>query len=197
MLAKQPYEEKELLQRCVAGDEAAFKILFLDYWDRIYASIFHICKQPELAEDLAQEVFVRVWQNRDRLHEIERFDAFLYRVAKNLVLDEFRKKILPNLTNDYFDAYFSASGADVATQLEDKELKSILLTAVDKLPMQMRRVFTLHRFEGLSHQQIAEQLKISRVSSQTYMARAILQLRKALSEYKGDIALITLFILAR
>jgi len=150
-----------------------------------------------MAEDLAQEVFIRVWQYRQKLQEVERFDAFLYRVAKNLVLDEFRKKILPNITNDYFDAYFSANGADVATQLEEKELNHLLLKSVEKLPAQMRQVFTLHRFEGLTHQQIAEKLKISRVSSQTYMARAIVQLRKILAEYKGDVAIIALIFLKR
>ncbi|OQP57220.1 hypothetical protein A3860_11715 [Niastella vici] len=177
------------------GDEAAFKVLFLYYWNRIHASILHICKQPELAEDLAQEVFIRVWQYRHKLLEVERFDAFLYRVAKNLVLDEFRKKILPNLTNEYFEAYFSANGVDVAAQLEEKELNHLLLASVNKLPTQMRRVFTLHRFEGLSHQQIAEKLNISRVSSQTYMARAVLQLRKILAEYKGGIAIMALITL--
>jgi RNA polymerase sigma-70 factor (family 1) len=197
LLQNQPYREKELLIRCVAGDEAAFKILFLHYWDRIHASILHICKQPEMAEDLAQEVFIRVWQCRHKLEEIERFDAFLYRVAKNLVLDEFRKKILPNLTNDYFDACISANGADVAGLLEEKELNHLLLKSVDKLPAQMQRVFTLHRFEGLTHQQIAEKLKISTVSSQTYMARAIVHLRKILAEYKGDIAIIALIVLKR
>lgn len=197
MSVNQPYDEKSLLTQCTAGNEAAFKILFLQYWDSIYASILHICRQPEMAEDLAQEVFIRVWQYRHKLQEIERFDAFLYRVGKNLVLDEFRKKVLPSLSNEYFDAYFNASEIDVATQLEDKELNHILLRSVDQLPTQMRRVFTLHRFEGLTHQQIAEQLQISRVSSQTYMARAIVQLRKILSEYKGDIAIIGLILLKR
>lgn len=197
MSANQPYDEKALLTRCVAGDEAAFKVLFLHYWDRIHASILHICKQPEMAEDLAQEVFIRVWQNRHKLQELERFDAFLYRVARNLVLDEFRKKVLPGLANDYLEVYVEATDADVAAQLEEKELNHILLQSVNELPTQMRRVFTLHRFEGLTHQQIAEELKISRVSSQTYMARAIVQLRKILAEYKGDIAILAIILLER
>lgn len=148
-----------------------------------------------MAEDLSQEVFIRIWLRRDKLREIERFESFLYQVSKNLVLDEFRKKVLPNLGDDFFNVYLSDHSMDISLQLEQKELRSTLRNAVEQLPPQMQRVFTLHRFEGLTHQQIAQQLNISRVSSQTYMARAIIQLRKILTKHKGDLVLLGLFLL--
>lgn len=191
------YDEHELLARIAKGDERSFYAIFNEYWDRIYANILHICKQPELAEDIAQEVFIRIWLNRSKLPEVAKFDAFLYRISKNLVLDEFRKKVLPSLGDEFFSAYFSSGDIDPLEQIEQKELNNILQKAIEQLPTQMQRVFTMHRFQRLTHQQIAKALKISTVSSQTYMARAIVQLRKILSDLRNDIGLILLFILDR
>ena len=185
MAADPTYDENELLQAVVKGEETAFRELMNRYWDKMYSNIFYHCKQQELAEELTQDLFVTVWQKRDQLQEIRRFDAWLYTIAKNLVLGAFRKKVLPLLDSDNFDPLFHDDGLTGVDLLELKELHSVLNNEIAQLPPQLQRAFILHRIQGLSHEEVAAQMNISRFSSQTYVARATIMLRTALSKYSG------------
>jgi len=176
------YDEKGLLRGVVKGDEKAFRELMLHYWDRMYTNILYHCKQPELAAELTQDLFVAIWQNRLKLNEIERFDSYLYTIAKNLVLGALRKNVLPIIDTPAFDPYFTDDGLSGIDLLELKELRSALNAAIDQLPAQMKMAFTLHREQGMTHEQIAKEMNISKFSSQTYVARAIIQLKKVLGE---------------
>lgn len=185
MAADPTYDENELLQAVVKGEETAFRELMNRYWNKMYSNIFYHCKQQELAEELTQDLFVTVWQKREQLQEIKQFDAWLYTIAKNLVLGAFRKKVLPLLDADNFDPLFHDDGLSGVDLLELKELHSVLNNEIAQLPPQLQRAFTLHRIQGLSHEEVAAQMNISRFSSQTYVARATIMLRTALSKYSG------------
>src|SRR5687767_652007 len=104
------------------GNETAFREIMNLYWNQMYGNILYHCKQPELATELTQDLFIAVWQNRTRLDEIERFNAYLYTIAKNLVLGAMRKKILPLLDTETFDQYFVDDGLTGINILELKEL---------------------------------------------------------------------------
>lgn len=169
----------------VRGDETAFRELLNRYWDKMYSNILYHCKQQELAEELTQDLFISVWQHRDQLREIRQFDAWLYTIAKNLVLGAFRKKVLPLLDTDIFDPYFLDDGLTGVDLLELKELHTVLNNEIAQLPPQMQQAFTLHRIQGLSHEEVAKAMNISRFSSQTYVARATVILRSRLSQYNG------------
>lgn len=185
MAADLPYDENKLLQDVVRGDETAFRELLNRYWDKMYSNILYHCKQQELAEELTQDLFISVWQHRDQLREIRQFDAWLYTIAKNLVLGAFRKKVLPLLDTDIFDPYFLDDGLTGVDLLELKELHTVLNNEIAQLPPQMQQAFTLHRIQGLSHEEVAKAMNISRFSSQTYVARATVILRSRLSQYNG------------
>lgn len=182
--------EPELLHRIAQGDEEAFQILYTHYWDRMYGNILHLCKKPELAEDLTQDLFINVWRNRSRLDEVDRFDAFLYKIARNLVLMTLRKKVFAHLDESTYDEYFVDDGLSGVDLLEIKEFETVVKSAIENLPPQMKRAFTLHRFQGMTHEQIAREMNISRLSSQTYVARAMVLLRDMLSKHKGEIGLL-------
>lgn len=192
MTDSEPYNEKKLLAGIENGDEAAFRTIVNAYWDKMYGNILYHCKQPALAAELTQDLFVAIWQNRLKLHEVERFDAYLYTVAKNLVLGALRKKVLPVIDSEQFDAYFVDDGLTGIDVLELRELQTVLNNAINQLPSQMKRAFTLHRLQGLSHEQVAQEMKISKFSSQTYVARAIVQLRTILAEHRGKAGFILL-----
>lgn len=179
------YDENELLKAVVRGDESAFRELVGRYWDRMYSNILYHCKQGQLAEELTQDLFMAVWQNREQLQEIRQFDAWLYTIAKNLVLGAFRKKVLPLLDSDNFDPYFLDDGLTGVDLLELKDLNSVLNNEIGQLPAQMQQAFRLHRIQGLSHEEVAKRMNISRFSSQTYVARATVILRNRLSQYNG------------
>jgi RNA polymerase sigma factor (sigma-70 family) len=185
LTADPTYNENELLHAVKKGDENAFRELMNRYWNKMYSNILYHCKQQELAEELTQDLFITVWQKREQLQEIKQFDAWLYTIAKNLVLGAFRKKVLPLLDSSSFDPYFHDDGLTGADLLELKELHTVLNSEIAQLPPQMQRAFTLHRIQGLSHEEVAAQMNISKFSSQTYVARATILLRAALSKYSG------------
>lgn len=196
MAADPLYDENKLLQDVVNGNETAFRELMNRYWDKMYGNILYHCKKQELAEELTQDLFVAVWQNRDQLPEIQRFDAWLYAIARNLVLGAFRKKVIPLLDTNLFDPYFLDDGLTGVDLLELKELHTVLTNEIAQLPAQMQRAFTLHRIQGLSHEEVAKEMNISRFSSQTYVARATILLRAALARYneKPGFRLAALFL---
>lgn len=170
--------EKSILLRVANGDQRAFRQLFDQYWDGMYANALHFTKSPELAQDLAQEIFTKIWVMRDKLPEVARFDAWLYRVAKNMILDELRRLQQNPDYGEFMDAYFMAADHDALEQTSTKDLEQQLHNAISQLPDQMQTAFRLSRFEGLTHEQIAGRMNISKVTSQNYIARAIIALKK-------------------
>ncbi len=85
------YPEKELLQRLSAGDKTAFTILFDTYWNNIYSVALVLTKSPQVAEDTVQEIFLKVWNKREELTSVDRFDNYLFIMARNHIFSEFRQ----------------------------------------------------------------------------------------------------------
>ena len=186
------HNEKSLLLRVANGDEQAFRILFEKYWDGMYANALHFTKSPEVARELAQDIFLKIWTLRGQLPGIERFDAWLYRVAKNMILDELRRlQQSPDYT-EFFDAYFLTAAEDGHQQAVTKDIEKHLYAAIEQLPLQMQMAFRLSRFEGLTHEQIAKRMNISKVTSQNYIARAIMAIRKYLAGREIELGLLIL-----
>lgn len=190
------YNELELLQRTAAGDQSAYKILYDRYWDQIFANALHFTKQPELAKDLTQEIFLKLWLMRDKLAQVHRFDSFLFTVAKNLIVDELRRLHTSSQYDEFFDAYFEQGDNPASVTAELKELESTLLKAIDQLPRQMQTAFKLSRFEGLSHEQVARRMNISRITSQNYIARAIVSIKKHLHSQQIELGILLCMLLS-
>jgi hypothetical protein len=100
------HSEKELLLRVSMGDEVAYSQLFRKYWPQVYGTGLRLTRSPEQAKDLAQEMFLKLWDNRDKLPGVQKLDSFLYTSSRNLIMDHLKKKVL-NVTNiefliDYF-----------------------------------------------------------------------------------------------
>lgn len=189
------YNESELLHRIANGDEQAYKVLFNKYWQQMYANALRFTKQPDLAQDLTQEIFLKIWLIRHKLRSVQRFDSFLYAVAKNMILDELRRlHTIPEYV-EFFDAYFQVTDENAIRKTETKDLEQCLLQAIDHLPVQMQTAFKLSRFEGLSHEQVAERMNISRVTSQNYIARAIVAIRKYLAGQQIDLTILLFLLL--
>lgn len=191
----QPYNEHELLLRIAAGDQQAWREIFGQYWDKVYAIGLRLTKSPELAKDLAQDTFIKIWHNRDKLPDVTNFSAFIYTVTRHLVIDHLRKKVFTTANEDYLVAYFSDDANTPHEKAEYKELEKLLNSAINNLPPQLQQVFRLSRFEGLSHAEIALRMNITRITSKSYMVRALYAIRKYLAQYGNEQALILVLIL--
>ncbi|WP_164974236.1 RNA polymerase sigma factor [Filimonas effusa] len=184
------YNEPELLLRIADGDRDAYRIVFEHYWNQIYAIGLKISKSPELARDLAQETFIKLWVNKEQLPDVIYFRSFLYTLARNLAIDHLRKKVFTANNEDYLLAYFRDDAANPHENAEYHELEGLLNRAVNNLPPQMQQVFKLSRFEGLSHSEIAVRMNITRVTSKSYMVRALSAIRKYMAQYHEGVFLL-------
>lgn len=189
----QPYQEHDLLLRLAAGEEEAFREMFERYWGKVYAIGLRLSKSPELAKDLAQETFIKIWNNREQLTEVTNFSAFLSTVSRHLVIDHLRKKVFTTSNEDYLVAYFSDDDITPHEKAEYRELEQILNNAINNLPAQLQQVFRLSRYEGLTHAEIALRMNITSITSKSYMVRALHAIRKYLSQY-GDQQVLLIFL---
>jgi len=187
------YDERALLLLIAGGDKQAFNQLFDAYWDQVYGTSLHLTKSPEQSKDLAQDIFLKLWERRAALPSVQNFSGFLYTITRNLVHDHLRTKVFRDSNLAFLIHYFSSDGISPQRQLEQKELTGALEQAVMRLPAQLQRVFILHRMEGLSHGEIAQRLNITPLSSKTYMVRALMALRVQLAE-NADKLLIIIFL---
>ena len=156
----------------------AYQQLFDLYWDQVYGTGLRLTKTPEQAKDLAQDIFLKLWDNRTKLTGVKDFRSYLFVITRNLINDQIRTKVFHEANREFLTNYFAYSESSPQELLEQKELEEALNAAIRKLPSRLREVFNLRRLEGLSHVEIAKRLNITTISSKTYMVRALMALRK-------------------
>lgn len=152
--------ELELLQQLKDGNHGAFELIYHHYKQQLAVNFLKLLKDDDLAGDALQELFTRVWNNRTAIDPGQSFKAYLYRIAKNLAIDYYRKaasdrqlrELLLQKTNWY---------DPIEEQLIKKENKQIFESLLAKLPEQQRRAFELHKLNGKSYKEIATLMGIS------------------------------------
>lgn len=143
------------------GSEQAFSTMFNIHHKRLYYFSFRILKSKALAEDIVQETFIRLWNAKERLDETNNFESYLYRIAKNLIIDYLRK-----ITNEKLYLSEAAHRQDVSRSTTDEiinynELEQLTNELVDLMPGQQKIVYKLSRENGLSRNEISKKLGIS------------------------------------
>ena len=181
-------QDVELRLRLQNGDEEAFAILFDRYKDKLYGFLVGITRSEDKANDLVQDLFLKVWQNREMLADVENFNAYLYSIAKNLAFDNFRRfsketLILEQLSQSG-EAVVDPTPADILMQ---KELAERIAAAVKKLPPQQQKIYVLRKENGLKHEEIAQLLDLSVSTIKNHMKRALGNLRKIISYSYPDL----------
>lgn len=191
------YIDQELLQLVADGDRPAYQYLFETYWNQVFGACLHLTKSPEQAKDLTQDIFLKIWDHRQKLPAVRNFDSYIYTIARNMVRDQLRTAIFRESNREFLQQYFSAKGISPQEILEEKQLSEKMKTAISSLPLKLQQVFTLSQLEGLSHKEIAGRLEISPLSSKTYMVRALLILRKLLIKETDSLLILALLHLGR
>lgn len=118
--------------------------------------VISILKSPKRAEEITQDVFLKIWHQRAKLTEVQSFENYLFVITRNYTISDFRKKLkIPEPGED------AAEDWTPEKQLQFKELTARLMNIVNKLPPRRKQVFIMSRLEDKSHQQIADELQIS------------------------------------
>lgn len=194
-LSNSPYTDQLLLHEMAAGSENAFCKLFDHYWNKVYASALVLTKSPQLAQDISQEVFLQLWQNREKAVEIKNLDGFLFISARNLIFKKMSRMKLEDAYQHYLSSRLTTAADEVEIPAELKELQSLVEAGIRKLPPQQQKAFRLSRENGLTHEEISRQMGVSRAAVKDYIVRSIAFLRKYMHEHALLLACILILIL--
>jgi RNA polymerase sigma-70 factor (family 1) len=180
------HKEKELIRLLAGDDETAFRELFERYSDHIYGVALAYTKSPDSAEEIVQDVFVKIWMNRSKLLQVERFNDYLFIVARNYILNYLRN----NKKNKQFTTLLSEHFGGYTVTPEDeflvKESQKLIEQAVAALPPQQQLVYQLRRKQELSLEEIAGELHISRNTARNHLNQALKQIKEYLRIHSGD-----------
>ncbi|BDE90155.1 RNA polymerase sigma-70 factor [Alistipes onderdonkii] len=133
-------------------------------------------KDHSEAEDITQDIFLKIWRNRTSIGAVDAFGPYLFRMARNAVYDRFdNRSVRENYARraSLLPEYELPDSA-----IDSRDLLLLIRMVVEKMPEQRRRIFRMSREEGLSNDQIAEQLSISRRTVENQISRALAELRK-------------------
>ena len=191
------YDERSFVRQISLGDQKAFSEVYDRYKPMLYRFVFKILKSEELANDSCQEVFMKIWEDRERLTEVISFRYYLLTVGKNHSLN-ILKKVLSEEKNvsDFVSSYNEISN-DLEEQMQSNEYQYFISCVLDSLTPQSQRVFHLCRQQGLSYDEAAENMGVSRNIIKKHMIRSMKIFRVAIEKDLGIAfnALIVSFLL--
>lgn len=171
-------DEKHLLEALSHEDKKAFELLFMTYYPKIKQFLSGFLDSIEEGEDLAQDVFVKVWQKRRSFAYVENLNAYLYRIAKNILYDHIEKSRKNHRTISDNELADIPSLESVEELIFADELNDLINLKIKQMPHQRRTIFTMSRHKGLSNQEIATHLNISKRTVETHISAALAELRK-------------------
>jgi len=189
------HTENLLLLEIAEGNEKAFRCLFEHYWSKIYSVAFALTKSSTLSEEIVQDVFLKIWLKRKQLPSVEKFDGFLFTVARNHIYNVLRKKITELPFIEHLEQCFFETSALPEQELLLKETRQLIDKAVEQLPAQQRAVFELSRNQGLDYAKIAEKLEISKLTVKSHMNKALHTIRQYLQAHHTDGLAFSVFVI--
>lgn len=154
-------DDRRLLTQLRDGNYGAFEQLYHRYKVPVTIVMFRLLKSNAQVEDLLQEVFFRVWQNRERIDPEKPFSAYLFRIAENLVFDAFRKISKDKRLRETILQSMAVCANEVETNYISKENQKLLDDAIDLLPPKRKEVFVLCKIELRSYEEVSRLLNIS------------------------------------
>lgn len=188
-----PDNEIELLARIADGDEEAFRKVYDHYRKRIFSFSLHLTESSLLADEIVQEVFLKLWLYRKKLPEVQYFSTWLHTIAKNCVFDSLKRMARECTAKSALSDGTVTSANSVEEILLAKENEKLLGQAISKLSSQQQIIYKLSRQHGLKYNEIADRLNISPNTVKVHIANA----RKIISKYlhaHSDFGLLLVFL---
>jgi len=185
-------DEQVLLYELSTGREDAFDKMYDHYVHSTYSFVIKFVKSPELAEDLTQEIFIKIWENRSQLGKVKSFRAYLFATARNHALNFLRKASKSNVVlTEIINSYSSPQGAN---EMISREYEQWLHNVLESMSPQMRAVFKLCREQNKSYGEVADLLQITKNTVKKHMVRSMHAIKDRLDLDLGISICLFLFI---
>lgn len=163
------------------GDLAAYEVLFKKYFKELYRFAYTYIRDSTISEEMAQEVFLYVWEKRDKIEIQTTLKTYLYSAVKNKCLNYIKLELPKHrATGDVSEVMLSVS-TEIKDEKENEYIKKNIKKAVDQLPTKCRQIFMLSRNAGMTYEEIAEELGLSKKTVENQMGIALKKLRESLA----------------
>lgn len=177
--------ENELLLKTAAGDERGFAGLFYAYHNQLAEFVLMLTQSPEMTEEIIQDVFVKIWQIKTDLPQIQNFTGYLFILTRNYTLNSVRKLTSVRKNQENYGLHIDRAGLEI----EEEPVNNILYIdlverAVAQLPPQQQKAYILSKRDRLKHAEIADQMNLSKESVKKYIQWASQSIAKFITSHK-------------
>jgi len=166
------------------GLEAEFSKMVRDHAQNLHLLALRVMKCEQIAKDVVQDVFLKLWEHRNQFGEIENKEAWLYRVTENKLIDHLRKMAADKRMKISAWNLIRNSDNETEQRLAARESGQLISRAIENLPAQRKIIYRMNREESLSYRQIAEELQISRHTVKNQLSCALQYLRSCLKSIR-------------
>ncbi|MBN1599483.1 MAG: RNA polymerase sigma-70 factor [Bacteroidales bacterium] len=174
-------EEKELIVRLSEGDSATFEKIYYLYVKRVFHFAKRYVYNDTDAEEIVQEVFTKLWENRHNINPDLSFSGYILTITKNTIFNDNRKKVNHQAYCSYVINYLQKNTQNIEDEIIFKDICDLLNDTIEKLPAKRQEIFKLSRQQGLSYKEIAEKLNISEKTIETHMRLALRDIKKVIA----------------
>ena len=186
-----------LITKLCLGDLKAFKEIYDIYRLKVTRLAYRYCLEKADAEEVLQDVFMKLWNNKEKINPCQNFDNFIFTITKNTVLDKIKSyKLEKENLSKYFVHHKPVATDQTEQHILYSELQQLLAEVLIELPPKRRRIFEMNRLEGYTYQQITEALQISSGTVEKQMSKALKVVKKKLTGYKLLVVVIIIFLTA-
>ncbi|MBO9572092.1 MAG: sigma-70 family RNA polymerase sigma factor [Chitinophagaceae bacterium] len=191
MQGSNPGRNTELFNSVAHGDGAAFKILVEQFSPLLYTFIFRITRNQQVAEEVMQDVFIKLWQTRETLAEVKNFEAWLFVISRNHSLNALEKMLGEKRRQFKFQQ--SAESYYQHPELEKTAL-DLIDEAVNQLPPQQKKVWVMHRRLRMQYEPISKELGISKETVNKHLQAATQNITNYLKAHASELILLFFFL---
>lgn len=157
-----------------------FKDAYLNNWDNLYIYAYNILQDKKVCEDIIQDIYLKLWRNREKLQEIDNLSGYLFQATRFQIYRRFRDKKVVLLDITSFNNLLHNNTTEEI--LNKCETETHINKCIEKLPLRCKEIFKLSRNENLAHKEIAKKLDISTQTVKNQISKALSQLRTNLEE---------------
>lgn len=165
------------------NDTAVFESLFKEHYAAMCQYCLYYVKDPEVAEEIVQDLFFKLWSKKDELNINSSSKSYLYISLRNHTLNYLNRLKIEDKYNEYLEFHKNQEAENQTIRLEEDDMERILQHALSLLPEKRREIFELSRFGDLKYSEIAEKLNLSVKTVEAQMSKALEQMRKSLSRF--------------
>lgn len=177
------YIDETTIEALQQGSHKAFEEVFLAYFDKVKHLLIGLLRSENDAEELAQDIFVRLWMNHISIDPNKAFNTYLYTTTRNAALNYLKHKLVEENYKNSFSSLDEEEADSSDEILFAKEISLLVEMAVSRMPVQRKKIYQMSREKGISNNEIAEELGISKKTVENQLSLALQEIKRVISAF--------------